>query len=527
MRANTYVYRGNTLTTKEIANYYPEVRPATVKFWLKDCSTTEDVKNKLDAKYERVCVLGIRSRARKLYVFKGKLSTMPDIAMAIDTEASTVREWLAPYADNTDITDVVAARLWCAANTITYHGESVKAYHVLSRVAADVVEFYNIVSRVSGDASVAIDTKFDTLGTVFAFRGMVLNRQGIAYYLGVNRGVVQNLTLKKSREEAEKSLAEYDVANGVPNIKRYYYRGNLLSIKELAAAVNTEARRVTAWLKDIPVKTDISVLLDARVWCSSTKIQYHGRSTPAYCVLREKDTDAISFYNALKDLSGDLSEVIDLKFANTGTVYTFRGMVLNYAGIAYYLGTATSHIAEKLRGKSREEAELELAQHNSDYIKHPVFYEWEGELLHAATISRRLGSRTNALSSIIKKYNFTTENVYELFRYITDRVQPASSNVLAAIQHTKIGSVMRLYDGTYVTSATVCKMFHIHRTELPPLVIVNTLWCAHKQGMEIRHIFDSLYEFTCPECGRKLLLTSDEIFSFKHSNEFCVGKEIT
>lgn len=175
----------------------------------------------------------------------------------------------------------------------------------------------------------------------------------------------------------------------------------LIQLPWYIAAVNTEARRVTAWLKDIPVKTDISVLLDARVWCSSTKIQYHGRSTPAYCVLREKDTDAISFYNALKDLSGDLSEVIDLKFANTGTVYTFRGMVLNYAGIAYYLGTATSHIAEKLRGKSREEAELELAQHNSDYIKHPVLYEWEGELLHAATISRRLGSRTNALSSII------------------------------------------------------------------------------------------------------------------------------
>lgn len=50
------------------------------------------------------------------------------------------------------------------------------------------------------------------------------------------------------------------------------------------------------------------------------------------------------------------------------------------------------------------------------------------------------------------------------------------------------------------------------------LGVLNTLWCAHKQGTEIRHIFDSLYEFTCPECGRKLLLTSDEI---------CVGKEIT
>ena len=47
--------------------------------------------------------------------------------------------------------------------------------------------------------------------------------------------------------------------------------------------------------------------------------------------------------------------------------------------------------------------------------------------------------------------------------------------------------------------------------------VLNTLWCAHKQGAEIHHIFDSLYEFTCPECGRRLLLASDEI---------CVGKEI-
>lgn len=92
---------------------------------------------------------------------------------------------------------------------------------------------------------------------------------------------------------------------------------------------------------------------------------------------------------------------------------------------------------------------------------------------------------------IIRTYEFTEENVYEFLQYITDRVAPASTNV-----------------------------------NLNTIGVLNTLWCAHKQGAEIHHIFDSLYEFTCPECGRKLLLTSDEIFSFKHSNEFCVGKEI-
>lgn len=73
---------------------------------------------------------------------------------------------------------------------------------------------------------------------------------------------------------------------------------------------------------------------------------------------------------------------------------------------------------------------------------------------------------------------------------------------------------------------TAYKLFRVTNVNLNTIGMLNTLWCAHKQGAEIHHIFDSLYEFTCPECGRKLLLTSDEIFSFKHSNEFCVGKEI-
>lgn len=90
---------------------------------------------------------------------------------------------------------------------------------------------------------------------------------------------------------------------------------------------------------------------------------------------------------------------------------------------------------------------------------------------------------------IIRTYKFTEENVYEFLQYITDRVAPASTNVIDAVNQTKMGSLLKLYDGTFMLPETA-------------------------------------YKFTCPECGRKLLLTSDEIFSFKHSNEFCVGKEI-
>lgn len=114
----------------------------------------------------------------------------------------------------------------------------------------------------------------------------------------------------------------------------------------------------------------------------------------------------------------------------------------------------------------------------------------------------------------------------EFLQYITDRVAPTSTNVIDAVNQTKMGSLLKLYDGTFMLPETAHKLFRVTNVNLNTIGVLNTLWCAHKQGAEIHHIFDSLYEFTCPECGRKLLLTSDEIFSFKHSNEFCVGKEI-
>lgn len=144
-------------------------------------------------------------------------------------------------------------------------------------------------------------------------------------------------------------------------------------------------------------------------------------------------------------------------------------------------------------------------------------YNYQGESLSASAISQRLGLSAQTLPRIIRTYEFTEENVYEFLQYITDRVAPASTNVIDAVNQTKMGSLLKLYDGTFMLPETAYKLFRVTNVNLNTIGVLNTLWCAHKQGAEIHHIFDSLYEFTCPECGRKLLLTS---------NEFCVGKEI-
>lgn len=396
---------------------------------------------------------------------------------------------------------------------------------MLSGIDADVVDFYNVVSHLTGDTSEAIDSNFDTVGTVFTFRGKVLNRRGIAYYLGVTESIVWNRTKGISRAEAEAVLRQFD-KNTLRAVKTYIYHNHELDISTISETVGSKRTLVCQWLHGIPAGEDVSELLDAHIWCRDTTTLYHGKATNAYCVLRTLNTDVVRFYRVVHSLEGDVSRTVDLAFSTTGKVYAFRDMVLNCAGIAYYLESHASVIDRRLKGLSREDAEAVLREMDKHARRKPISYNYQGESLSASAISQRLGLSAQTLPRIIRTYEFTEENVYEFLQYITDRVAPTSTNVIDAVNQTKMGSLLKLYDGTFMLPETAYKLFRVTNVNLNTIGVLNTLWCAHKQGAEIHHIFDSLYEFTCPECGRKLLLTSDEIFSFKHSNEFCVGKEI-
>lgn len=422
--ANTYNYNGEMLRPSAILKHYPNISIATMRNWLRACDAISDVKEQLDTRYQKLYATGIKSKAEQLYVYNGKLSFTRSIAEEIGVATPTVYEWLKTY----------------------------KAYRVLSGIDADVVDFYNIVSHLTGDTSEAIDSNFDTIGTVFTFRGKVLNR---------TKGI--------SRAEAEAVLRQFD-KNTLRAVKTYIYHNRELDISTISETVGSKRTLVCQWLHGIPAGEDVSELLDAHIWC--------------------------------------------------------RDMVLNCAGIAYYLESHVSVIDRRLKGLSREDAEAVLREMDKHARRKPISYNYQGESLSASAISQRLGLSAQTLPRIIRTYEFTEENVYEFLQYITDRVAPASTNVIDAVNQTKMGSLLKLYDGTFMLPETAYKLFRVTNVNLNTIGVLNTLWCAHKQGAEIHHIFDSLYEFTCPECGRKLLLTSDEIFSFKHSNEFCVGKEI-
>lgn len=158
-----------------------------------------------------------------------------------------------------------------------------------------------------------------------------------------------------------------------------------------------------------------------------------------------------------------------------------------------------------------------LRQFDKNTLRAVKTYIYHNRELDISTISETVGSkRTLVCQDTTILYHGKATNAYCVLRILnTD-----------AVNQTKMGSLLKLYDGTFMLPETAYKLFRVTNVNLNTIGVLNTLWCAHKQGAEIHHIFDSLYEFTCPECGRKLLLTSDEIFSFKHSNEFCVGKEI-
>lgn len=75
----------------------------------------------------------------------------------------------------------------------------------------------------------------------------------------------------------------------------------------------------------------------------------------------------------MHSLEGDVSRTVDLAFSTTGKVYAFRDMVLNCAGIAYYLESHASVVDRRLKGLSREDAEavlrLGLSAQNNTYLQ--------------------------------------------------------------------------------------------------------------------------------------------------------------
>lgn len=135
-------------------------------------------------------------------------------------------------------------------------------------------------------------------------------------------------------------------------------------------------------------------------------------------------------------------------------IYAFRDMVLNCAGIAYYLESHASVVDRRLKGLSREDAEAVLREMDKHAHRKPIPYDYQGESLSASAISQRLGLSAQTLPRIIRTYEFTEENVYEFLQYITDRVAPASTNVIDAVNQTKMGSLLKLYDGTFMLPET-------------------------------------------------------------------------
>ena len=164
-----------------------------------------------------------------------------------------------------------------------------------------------------------------------------------------------NRTKGISRAEAEAVLRQFD-KNTLRAVKTYIYHNRELDISTISETVGSKRTLVCQWLHGIPAGEDVSELLDAHIRCRDTTILYHGKATNAYCVLRILNTDVVRFYRVVHSLEGDVSRTVDLAFSTTGKVYAFRDMVLNCAGIAYYLESHVSLRDCRLKGLSREDS---------------------------------------------------------------------------------------------------------------------------------------------------------------------------
>lgn len=121
-------------------------------------------------------------------------------------------------------------------------------------------------------------------------------------------------------------------------------------ISTISETVGSKRTLVCQWLHGIPAGEDVSELLDAHIWC--------------------------------------------------------RDMVLNCAGIAYYLESPASVVDRRLKGLSREDAEAVLREMDKHARRKPIPYNYQGESLSASAISQRLGLSAQTLPRIIRTYKF-------------------------------------------------------------------------------------------------------------------------
>ena len=225
--------------------------------------------------------------------------------------------------------------------------------------------------------------------------------------------------------------------------------------------------------------------------------------------------------NELQDIlnsSDSVSSLIDifpelkghLRVSINGESY-----VLSEASVM--LGLPKNHLSNKYKQFGRDINKLQEYVDKGEYTtrKLPMIMI-DGEYYTSPEASLKLGLRKSHLSS---KYKKLDRDLVKLQEYV-DAGEFKELNM----------EKLTMFNGDRISKITLADMLGLYRNALSygdvDMNIVNTMYCAYLKDAKTIHVYADLFELICPVCGRKQLVTSEEIYNFNHEESGCIRREI-
>lgn len=201
---------------------------------------------------------------------------------------------------------------------------------------------------------------------------------------------------------------------------------------------------------------------------------------------------------------------------NPGKSYETKDGVLNQTEIARRLGCHLSYITYMVNRLGAEEF---IKQYNQGKLRPSRSkYIYSGELLSERDLSIRLGASADWIGMMRRRHGLTHNDIQDMLDRGELKVKQYRAGIVIGDDTWSYADLSRFL-GVKITSKTkierVCAKYNY-----------NGRLAFRDKAANAKWIVGDVWNYTCPVCGRHLMLTTEEITQHEHSESTCSLYEI-
>lgn len=333
----------------------------------------------------------------------------------------------------------------------------------------------------------------------FVYEGRTVSKDEVASILGVHVS-----TMRRILKDIEYGTDITEIVNSKV-LAKWYFRGSLMSATKIGELLEINPRIIRKCIASAPARTDVTDIVSK---CSAVKRErymYKGTLMSfreiAHKSGHAQETVSRVIHKAKLKPSDDVTSVVDNIKCVASMHFVVKGKYLTTQSIARMYGvsrSAVTSIASRCAIKDGGEIPETLLLNSSKHGRYLV----NGKFAKLTDISREYG---------IKRAT--------LYRRIYDSGRKTGEEIsdLLSVNGVVVG-------GTKWSLSKLMTFLHLSRftsdmvNTLDDYNYTDRLKLGFDKSSRSTWIIDDLWEYECPVCHKKLLLTTDEIIKHEHGS---------